>query len=280
MSTPPAASGNDAPSYEPRDSRETRNRAQQGLMFLQVGFRRRDALAQRSGQMTVAPGSSLAGDRDAANYNPVPDQIRTALATALDHLHNLQVSVESSGGTLLAMSSFTLIRSAFESAGTGLWLLSPSSRDERILRSVKLTYDNRRQLHTLRTEMGDDDPRFSVVKSRLQGILLARARLADESLRKPESMAERLRNIAGLLPDLVFPPLSLWRMASGIAHGNQSMIINVLEQEQVTPVERGSADFKVTSSFVSVAMHYDAALNMVETLLDLYATRNHTLEQS
>lgn len=257
-----------------RDTRESDDQAARGLTYLQFGFRRRDALDARMVALTVTPGSSLAGDRAAATYNPVPNQVISSLATALDHLHGLQVSVESSGGAILAMSSFTLIRSAFESAGTGLWILLPESRDERLLRSMRFTRENRRQLHVVMDELDHDDPKFEVVKARLEEQLAARPGIAGKSLATVDSVTDRLKTIAPILPKLIYPPLTLWRMASGIAHGNQSMMVAVLEQEQITPGESGSADYRVTSSYMSIAMFYHAALDMIEALIDLYDERN------
>jgi len=262
------------PTKSTHDNRESDEQAQQGLVFLQLGFRRRERLNSRAEALEVTDGSSLAGDRAAATYNPIPDQIRSALAAALDHLHGLQVSVESSGGAILAMSSFTLIRSAFESAGTGLWILQPESRDERLLRSMRLTRDNRRQLRTVMTELGKSDPRFEHVEGRLQEQLKARPGISDESLTGVDTVTTRLASVADMFSRLVYPPLVLWRMASGIAHANQSMMVAVLERQQVGPADSGSADYSVTSSYVTIAMFYDAALTMIEALLDLYDTRN------
>ena len=256
------------------DNRETVDDARRGLLSLQLGFRRHEVLAERADALEVASGSALAHDRDAATYNPVPDLVFNILGTALDHLHGLQVSVEGSGGSILAMSSFTLIRSTFEAAGTGLWILQPESRDERLLRSRRITRDNRRQVHVMKTELGQPDPGFDRMGARLQQQIDARPALAGQSLNKLDSVTSRLGAVATMVPCLPVPPLTLWRMASGIAHGNTHMIIAVLEREQIKLPDEGSTPYNVTSSFVTVAMFYDAALNMVEALLDLYDARN------
>ncbi|MDM7884737.1 hypothetical protein QUG92_06420 [Curtobacterium sp. RHCKG23] len=267
----------DAEVSGPYDNREADADAERGLLFLQFGFARRDRLDDRYQQLAVRPKSSLAGDRAAAPYNPVPDQIVNLLGAALDHLHGLQVSVESSGGTLLAMSSFTLIRSAIEVAGTGLWLLQPAARDERLLRSMRLTRENRRQLRSVLSDLGRSDPRFEVVEERLKDQATVRPSLVGADLTKLEPVTDRLRSITTMVPPRHHPPLVIWRMASGIAHGNTSMMTAVLERQQVEEFDGRSASFNVTSSFVTVSMFFDAALNMVESLLDLFDRRNDPL---
>jgi hypothetical protein len=264
------------------DTREPEDQAKRGLQFLQVGFRRLDALELRATALTVRDRSSLAGDRDAASYNPIPDQVLGLLSAATDHLRAVQVTVEETGGKILAMSLFTLVRSAYEATGTGLWLLQPMSRDDRILRSMQLTWDNRRQLRSVMTELGKDDPGFSRMEDRLNELRAAREGLRDKQLRGLESVTGRLRSVASAVPALIFPPLVLWQMASGIAHGNSAMFQNVLEREQLTPFTNGSASFRVTTSVVSIAMFYDAALTLVEKLIDAFESRNvaPTIERS
>lgn len=257
------------------NNRESETQAQLGLTILQRHFRRYERVVKRADALDVMAGSSLAGDRDAAPYNPVPDLVHNVAGVALDHLHALLVSVEESGGMILAMSSFTLIRTAFEAAGTGLWLLHPTSRDDRLLRSMRLTYENRRQVRSVQMGLGKTDPGFERMHARLKEQMDARPGLVGKPLAKSlTSVTDRLTSVAVLVPDLALPPLTLWQMASGVAHGNSSMMIAVLERQQVGESSGRSADYNVTSSVVSIALLYAAALDMVEALLDLYDSRN------
>jgi hypothetical protein len=89
-----------------------------------------------------------------------------------------------------------------------------------------------------------------------------------QSLNKLDSVTSRLGAVSTMVPNLPLPPLSLWRMASGIAHGNTHMGIAVLEREQIKPSDKGSTEYSVTSSFMTVSKFYDAAL------LNLYDARN------
>lgn len=101
---------------ERHDSEESDEAARGGLMYLQqLGFRRLDLLEQRAAALEVLDRSSLAGDRRATAYNPLPEQVQRLLAVATDHLRTVQVTVEDSGGKIPAI--FTLVRSAYETTG-------------------------------------------------------------------------------------------------------------------------------------------------------------------
>lgn len=260
-----------------RDTRESQRQAQAGLAILQRGFRRYEQLVERADALSLMPGSSLDMDRDAASYNPVSDLVENALGTALDHLHGLKVSVESSGGVLLAMSSFTLIRTALEVAGTGLWILQPGSRDERLLRSRQVVWSNRRQLHIMQVERGSPDIGFARAEARLREQLDSRPALKGRSL-TIATVTSRLTAIEPMLPGLAHPPLTLWRMASGIAHGNTYVMYSLLEREQTQLPNEGSVEFEVTTSFTTVALFYEGALEMIESLLDLFDAQNVPVE--
>jgi hypothetical protein len=219
-----------------RNTRESDEDAQRGFQFLQLSFARLSALEQQIETLEVGDRSSLAGDRTATAYNPIPDQVIGLLGAATDHLRAVQVTVEDSGGKILAMSLFTLVRSAIEMIGTGLWVLQPKSRDDRVLRSFELTWDNRRQVRSVKTELGLDsanDVGFNRMQARLEQLIDERPRIRGTRISKVTSVTSRLTAIAGLVPDLVEPPLILWQMASGIAHGNTSMMRNVLEVRQL-----------------------------------------------
>lgn len=245
------------------------------MLLLQLLFRRFAPLLDRHDSLpSVTPGSSLSGDLKAAPYNPVSDQIAGLLATAVDHLHAVRVSVEDSGGKIMTMALFTLIRSAFESAGTGLWILSPARRDDRVLRSMQLTRDNRRQQRSVRTDLKQPDPGFGRMEAKLKAQLAARAGLFGKGLDDKIPVTSRLEDIAGLFPEMIFPPVTMWRLASGIAHGNSSMMMILLDHEQLDDFTDGAASFKLTSSVAAIAVFYREALVVTEALFDLYDSRN------
>ena len=255
------------------DRREGDDQEQLGTRALQASFARFDRLVERADAMQIRPGTSLAGDRDATPYSSVPDQVRTAVAVALDHLHGMKLTVVGAKA-VIPFGMFTAMRSAYEASATGLWLLSPESRDERVLRSLRLGYDNRRQVKNALEALGRDDPGFNRAVGFLERDRDGRPNLNGVDLRGVASVTDRLKSIAELLPDLFMPPLVLWQTSSGMAHGNAAMMLQLLDREQMTDVQHGGADYMLTPSLLTLASYFDAALDMIEALCDLYDTRN------
>jgi hypothetical protein len=255
---------------------------EQGTIVLPYLFRRFDALNEAERSFTGDGNSALQGDDAATPYESVSDLVASHFAVAMDQLHAVKLAVESGREAghlyILPMSMYTLIRSAFETIGTGIWLLSPSARDERVLRALQLTYDHRQSVHTVAAELGDsEDAGFDRMTKRVEQLRDARPGLRGRSVKKLKTVTDRLDSIPGRLPDLFLPPLTLWRMSSGLAHGNNAMIRSILEHEQVTDFRNGHGQFRLTSSVGVLAMFYMSALQMVEGLLALHALRNRAL---
>lgn len=259
------------------DRQEAPEHEELGRRSLSRSFARYDALVARADALAVRAGSSLAGDRNATPYSSAPDQVRADLGVALDHLHAFKIIV-TDGGAVLPFAMFTLVRSAYEAAGTALWLLHPSSRTERVLRSLKLARDNRRLVHVAMQQLERDDPGWARTLAALERDRDARPGLVGVDLRNVERVTNRLKEIGPLLPSLFQSPLTLWQTSSGMAHANGSMILLMLDREQVGPSEHGGADFMMTPSLLALAGYFDAALDMTEVALDLWDSRNRPSE--
>lgn len=259
------------------DRQETPEYEELGRRSLTRSFAHYDTLAARAEALAVRAGSSLAGDRSATPYSSVPDQVRASLGVALDHLHAFTIIV-ADGGAVLPFAMFTLVRSAYEGAGTALWLLHPTSRDDRVLRSLKLARDNRRQVHNLMEKSGREDPGWDRAIAALERDRDGRKALVGVKLDRVSSVTDRLEEIAPLFPKLFRTPLALWQTSSGMAHGNNSMTLLLLDREQIGPVQHGGADYNLTTSLLVVACYFDAALDMIEVALDLWDSRNRPPE--
>lgn len=268
-----SASGAGSRGGERDDRQESAEHEELGRRLLERGFARYDALLVRAEALQVRLGSSLAGDRAATPYSSVPDQVRTNIGVALDHLHAFKIVVVN-GQAVLPFAMFTLLRSAYESMGTALWLMQPSSRDERVLRSLKLARDNRRLVHALMEKDGRKDPRWSDSLAALERDRDAREGLVGKDLRFVAKVTARLDEIGSFFPDLFQTPLALWQTSSGMAHANNSMMVVMLDRQQLAEFEHGGADYEMTASVLLLSGYFDAALEMVETALYLWDQRN------
>ncbi len=235
------------------------------------------ALEARADVLTVADGSSLAGDEAATPYNSVVDQVLGALGSAIDHLSTVMEVVNARPhGLLPAMALHTLIRSSVEVTATGLWLLGPKGRDERVLRSLRLTLENRRQLSSIILERGETDPRYDEVEIRLEEIRDRRPNITGAPIdgRSLASNTKRLTEIAEYVRQLEVSPLFLWRSMSGVAHNNSSIVMNLVDLEQISDRIDGRAMYRLTSNASMVAAFFVWAIDILEALLDLYDARN------
>lgn len=245
---------------------------QQAIQLLQADWNRLEALHARSESgRDAAPTSSLLGDDSATAFNPISHQVALGLAVAADHLTALRLAINSPSGGVTAMSMFTLVRSSIEASSNALWILSPTSRDERVLRSLRMTLEYRRNLNEIQADLGADDARFEKVKIRLQELRDARPGLAGRSLTKLSSQAQRLKDIDGFTEGEFLSPLIIWRLSSGIAHGNGSVILNLLERDLI---DGAPSTYRLTTNTGVLAMFHNAATNLILKVLDLRDHRN------
>jgi hypothetical protein len=136
---------------------------------------------------------------------------------ALDHLHAFKLIVVD-GEEVLPLAMYTLVRSAYEAVGTALWFLNPASPDERVLRSLKLTRENRRLVHVVMEKSDREDPGRDMASASLERDRDSRASLVGADLRRVATVNSRLEEIAPLVPDLFLTPLALQQTSSGMAH--------------------------------------------------------------
>lgn len=249
---------------------------QRGIALLQLSFQRLDALSARAAAARVVPTSSLAGDDRATPYAPLSSQINSAMAVATDHLMGLRVAIEDSGWKIMTFAWWTLIRSAYESCGNALWLMSPAERDTRVLRSLQITHDARKSVNTAVLELGRADPGFDRMHARIVELRDARPGIVGRTL-NPDSLTKRLREVSPLVPHSFDPPVALWMLSSGMAHGNSAMFLSLLERRQLTVPVNGTAEHSLTTSVGVLAMFYGAALEMIQVALDLFDERNQAV---
>jgi hypothetical protein len=158
--------------------------------------------------------------------------VHGALVSAVDHLDALRALV-ADAHVVHARAAFTLMRAAIENAATAVWLLGPSSRDERILRRLRLAWADSRDL---------DQPTFTSIVE------------AAGSDAWPE----------GLSSDL---SLVCWMVASGMAHARLwAALSSVMDRTDVpgastpaTTVMRLSASDTALAAIAQVATSMTAA---------------------
>ena len=256
---------------------ESEAEAQEAYLVISAQSSRLGVMARQCEELEATPRSSLAGDARATPYSSLPSQVLHHLASAADHLNTVVLMVRPDGQPAVpAMALYTMVRAAIEATATAAWLLLPTGRDERVLRSLRLTYDNRRQLRTVLSERSREDPKFEKMATRLEEIRDQRPRLRGVELGKNNlaTNTTRLKETGALVGPEIPTPLEVWRMTSGIAHGNSSVARNVLEMRLDQKIEGGDDKYTATAHLGMLAVFFVVAVNFMEATINLVQERN------
>ncbi len=178
----------------------------------------------------VQPNSRTALDDAATDPHHLSHAVLSALSHGLDHLHCFR-SLVIGAEALHIYAPFSLFRSAIENFSTALWLLEPDDRETRVRRRLQLAAANIKRGEEVRKLAQDDgedesDRRLKVVSS-----------LADAAGIRPDAVLgatpgfERIVRESGegtqLGGDLL---VLLWKVCSGITHGQQWASLGLLER--------------------------------------------------
>lgn len=219
-------------------------------------------------EFPVAPGSALVGDDKAATPYAVSHAVQACLSAAVDHLHAAKVLAYDSGMLHLAAPA-TLARGVIENAAAGVWILSPSSRDERVLRVLRW---HARNFHD---QAGAGAMRPGVTRDELL------ARVEEVAVRRGVDvklacsgyqMLKVIKAVDREHPDLGRITFA-WQLGSGFAHGRPWALLGALHQERLSPKEPGVSEIRLTNE-PSLAMYpILKGLHTVERLLQLRERR-------
>lgn len=224
----------------------------------------------------VMPGTAFAGDDRATPYEPLSHQIRSNWNVAFDNLRTVRL-VLSSGQTPI-FAHFGLVRNAIEAIGVALWTLGPSSRDDRLIRVLRVSLEDRKDAHSLRmvhTGVAREDATFpedDAVRRRLEQIRDDRPGLRNESLRI-ESITDRLTQAQAYVGEFDSSILFIWKLTSGFAHGRRSTMRAVLDRQILTMDSLG-VTMRLTSNLGVLAGLYKSTVHYLVELLSIVNSRN------
>lgn len=246
------------------------------------------ARAQSTAPHEPEAGSSLRGDDDGAHPYEISYAVHGALISAVDHLDALRALV-ADAHVLHARTPFTLMRAALENSATAVWLLGSSSRDERILRRLRLAWADSRDLEKAAVRAGQQPPLSrDGWKAKLEAVAQARGMNSDQvsAITKMAPTFTSIVETAGneaqdedLTGDL---SLVCWMVASGIAHARLwAALSNVLDRTDVpgasTPV---AAAMRLSASDKALAAVASVTTSMIAEGWRLYDQRSSDIRRS
>lgn len=179
----------------------------------------------------VEPGSSLFGDDAKVPTLMVSSAAYQCFSHAVDHLHAVQALLFEAK-LMHAYAPYSLLRAAVEAAGEAIWLLGPTSRQERIRRCLKRAYENVSKGQHF-ADLAGVQPSGRSAATRIQEIrdLATRHGIDPNGVCGRWSTQQQLKYVDELLNKGKEPSTqALWQICSGFAHGREWATLGLLER--------------------------------------------------
>lgn len=231
-----------------------------------------DRLLDRMGRendFPVLPGSALVGDDRASQPYQLTSAVRACLSAAVDHLHAAKVLAHESGRLHLAAPS-TLARGVIENAATGLWMITPQTRDERILRALRWWARN------VHDQVGAGRLPPGRTKAGVLGKIAAVAQrrgIDPGGATNGYQMLKVIRQVDREHPDLRELEFT-WQLCSGFAHGRPWAFLGALNREAMGSPEPGVSHIRLTSDPILAMFPILKGLFVVQRLLQIWEPRS------
>jgi hypothetical protein len=262
------------------DVQEGPERERLGMQLLLQQFERLESLQRTYDSATIKIEflSRMADDDLRTEYAPLSGQISGLDNAATDHLRTLREFVLATDGGIPMMSGYTLIRTAVEACSVGLWLMGAGTKDARILNSLRLTLSNRIDLESTAKQLGAAAPeKDRHVRDRLDEIKNSKPSLRQRTIGPMPSttsiVTQAQKHITKRAP---YTGIQVWLACSGIAHGNTSVGLALLERKRVGLGGPRGATFMVTSSVSVLASMFEVAVDFLEAMRHMYAAHCKT----
>jgi len=207
-------------------------------------------------RMEVRPGSSLMGDDNISPALPLSYYLRYLLIAAADNfsaIRSMLIKSEVGSHTNLSLHPFapyTLVRNVIECAGTGYWVLTPSSRPKRIHRHAMLELDEAKKNLSAVTQYGGSGEETYTRRVELIKAMIARYPdgITWKNVTDGFSVTGALREVGTASAFESINPLGAWQLASGMAHGKRWAGLVLSDKE---PLNTGLSDdtYMVTGSY-------------------------------
>ena len=228
---------------------------------------------------TVENSSSLAGDDAKTEPYQLSHGVAQSITNAIDHLHCFRMALTGTGDNILRLHTyapFTLLRGAIENAAIAVWILSPSSRDDRIIRYLRHELTSAKKLKKILKVAGD--PVAPGTHERENELLaIADARSIDRSKITDEVTATEIVKSAsettGFKDDEMDLVLVFWKLCSGIAHGDRGYL-HLFEQEVVGQIRPGVSSVVITAPTNYVLSGSRGAVALIGAALRLVEQRS------
>lgn len=253
-----------------RDRAAEEAMAQELLKDLFTKIEQAHERAKDRDRFTVEPGSSLAGDNRATQPYQLSHTVVAAMNQAVEHLHTIRALIVGAG-VMHPAAPFTLARAAIETASIAVWLMSPSSRKERVMRRLRLALEDAKDSDRAGAEIGSPS-NLAVARRRLDGLAAAAANDPGYTLKSGVNTTDIVR-AADTQVDRTHV-LTAWRVCAGFSHGRIWTTLAVLDRNEVP--NEGEPDVMhlyVTNSLPKLHWVVATSWKVVDHAQELYQER-------
>lgn len=262
----------------------TADQAQQELRVLKSALRAVDGWLRRADKPSwadVAPGSPLAGDDRKADPFQVSHAVASAIHVAVDHAESFRRLVEGCGTCSPAQMTFglnsyySILRGAMENAARAIWLLAPESRNERLLRRLRLQTDNVMNSDKVASAMGTATAKPLAVRLDRVREIAVRAGLDPQLATKRPGNLDVIRSAGAHVggADAADHTEALWRACSGSAHGDAWAGLSMHDRD-VQSRNRNVVTLRLTASTRFLTTVAAEAFAVIESAHELFDLRN------
>lgn len=237
---------------------------------------------EETGYFEVEAGSTLAVDDLYLYPLKISGPARASIASAIDQLRTVRLVVE--GGDMPWIALFSLLRSAIETAASGIWLLESDERDVRMRRLLHLEWNDIDDAEKMMGNFGGSlDPPRETREEWVRRPLTGRSSvgtLAEVAARITSTdkvrLAQRVvwETIArdGRPEGLI---LGLWQGFSGLIHGRPYPMRVILDREEIGyDPSTGSVQLILTTGARSLLATLRVVLDIVDVSVRLYGRRS------
>jgi hypothetical protein len=176
------------------------------------------------------------------------------------------------GQVLHPAAPFTLARAAIEAGSTAVWLLLPTSRQQRVVRALRLYLVDAKDSNTIAEQIGLAVPR-PLEERRLDIEAIAARASGGIRVRLDHVRTTAVVKAADEGGESRVGVLAAWRVCSGFAHARLWPTLSVLDREELPSKAPGDVTLKVTSSLDRVLWAVWAGLDVTEHGVDLFRRR-------
>jgi hypothetical protein len=228
-------------------------------------------------QTAPPPGSPLAADDRVCAPFHVSHAVWMALSHAVDNLHAFRTLTLTGGPNDFRLSTrpygaYPNLRATVENASVALWLLGPASRNERVLRRLRWALDNARNRDRLATDMPSVARTYADTEASVNTVATSRG-IALSACKAPPRFNEIVRDAGPLAHFEPSGAVAIWRVLSGMTHGDVWATFSVAEKERLFQMSDGVQALHLTTSVDVVVTLCEVGVVFVGSTLDLLSRR-------